>query len=75
MCGPECQERPIHRAECTVRGEGGTWVTLQVFARAGVRPTPLRRKNGGEMEDGLGEEHPIYECITPLRWPLHPEYL
>ena len=40
---------------------------LQVFARTGVKPTQLRRKNGGEMDDGLGEEHPIYECITPLR--------
>ena len=40
----------------------------QVFSAAGVRPTQLRRKNGEEMDDGLGMEHPIYECVTPLRY-------
>ena len=39
----------------------------QVFSAAGIRPTQLRRKNGEEMDDGLGMEHPIYECVTPLR--------
>ena len=39
-----------------------------MFSAAGVRPTQLRRKNGEEMDDGLGMEHPIYECVTPLRY-------
>ena len=66
MCGPECQERPIHRAECTVRGEGGTWGTLQVLARAGVRPRPqVDRETGEEMEED--KDHPIYECVSALR--------
>ena len=41
---------------------------LQVFSASGVRPTQLSRKNGEEMDDGLGMEHPIYECVTPLRY-------
>ena len=42
----------------------------KVFSAAGIKPTQLRRKNGEEMDDGLGVgmEHPIYECVTPLRY-------
>ena len=40
----------------------------KVFSAAGIKPTQLRRKNGEEMDDGLGMEHPIYECVTPLRY-------
>ena len=55
MCGPQCETLPLHLAEC------------QIFARAGIKPTSLKRKNGEAMEPEMEIEHPIYECVTPLR--------
>ena len=55
LCGPDCELRPLHTAEC------------RVFSQANIRPTPLKRKNGLAMEPEMEVEHPIYECVTPLR--------
>ena len=55
MCGKECELLPLHAAEC------------RVFSHANIKPTKLKRKNGMEMEPDMEIEHPIYECVTPLR--------
>ena len=55
MCDEKCANSPLHRAEC------------QVFSQANLKPTALKRKSGLEMEPDMEIEHPIYECVTPLR--------
>ena len=55
MCGPKCETLPLHVREC------------HIFASAGIKPTSLKRKNGEAMEPEMEIEHPIYECVTPLR--------
>ena len=55
MCDEKCAKRPIHQGECSV------------FAQSKLKPTSLKRKNGMEMEPDMEIEHPIYECVTPLR--------
>lgn len=55
MCGEECSRKMIHQPECAV------------FAGSKLKPTALKRKNGMEMEPDMEIEHPIYECVTPLR--------
>jgi len=60
LCGPECQTSNLHRAEC------------KMFGGAGVKPTPLRRRtkiteNGEDDQEEEILEHPMYECITPMR--------
>jgi len=55
MCDEKCEKRPIHRGECSI------------FAQSKLKPTSLKRKNGMEMEPDMEIEHPIYECVTPLR--------
>jgi len=55
MCDENCAKRPIHQGECAV------------FSQSNLKPTSLKRKNGMEMEPEMEIEHPIYECVTPLR--------
>ena len=55
LCSPDCELRPLHTAEC------------RVFSQANIRPTALKRKSGLAMEPEMEIEHPIYECVTPLR--------
>ena len=55
MCGKECELLPLHAAEC------------RIFSHANIKPTKLKRKSGLEMEPDMELEHPIYECVTPLR--------
>ena len=55
VCGPGCEARPLHEVEC------------RIFSEAGIKPTSLKRKNGQAMEPDMEIEHPMYECVTPLR--------
>ena len=45
LCGPQCETRPLHRAECAV------------FAAAGVKPTQLRL----ELQTEVREDFTITE--------------
>ena len=45
LCGPQCETRPLHRAECAV------------FAAAGVKPTQLRL----ELQREVREDFTIME--------------
>ncbi|XP_023337402.1 protein msta [Eurytemora carolleeae] len=55
MCSQKCEYSSLHRAEC------------KIFSSAGVKPTSLRRRGEKREEEEKIEEHPMYECITPLR--------